>query len=335
MGKLITDSRKPWFGIIIISAVSMAYAEQAAPIYVANQNPFVQIFGLPKPEAGTITPKGRLEVGFLYQVSNNAIDSEANGESLIWDGETAQYNFSFRYGVSDKLELGVDVPFIQHSGGYLDSMIRNYHKMMGFPNDRQEQFEKNQIHYLLKENGTTLFEMQEKRSGLGDIRFSAATPLFSKSLHSQRYLALRSLLKLPTGDSKYLLGSGGTDVSMGLAYSDYQTLRGINTVLFANCGMIYMGNTTVLRDQQRHFAGYGGVSLDWLALDWLELKLQLDMHSAFYESELNQLGSSMQLLAGGTLHLPGEVLLDLGISEQLTTDATPDVGFYLIVRHLF
>lgn len=313
----------------------MAYAEQAAPIYVANQNPFVQIFGLPKPEAGTITPKGRLEVGFLYQVSNNAIDSEANGESLIWDGETAQYNFSFRYGVSDKLELGVDVPFIQHSGGYLDSMIRNYHKMMGFPNDRQEQFEKNQIHYLLKENGTTLFEMQEKRSGLGDIRFSAATPLFSKSLHSQRYLALRSLLKLPTGDSKYLLGSGGTDVSMGLAYSDYQTLRGINTVLFANCGMIYMGNTTVLRDQQRHFAGYGGVSLDWLALDWLELKLQLDMHSAFYESELNQLGSSMQLLAGGTLHLPGEVLLDLGISEQLTTDATPDVGFYLIVRHLF
>ena len=313
----------------------MAYAEQAAPIYVANQNPFVQIFGLPKPEAGTITPKGRLEAGFLYQVSNNAIDSEANGESLIWDGETAQYNFSFRYGVSDKLELGVDVPFIQHSGGYLDSMIRNYHKMMGFPNDRQEQFEKNQIHYLLKENGTTLFEMQEKRSGLGDIRFSAATPLFSKSLHSQRYLALRSLLKLPTGDSKYLLGSGGTDVSMGLAYSDYQTLRGINTVLFANCGMIYMGNTTVLRDQQRHFAGYGGVSLDWLALDWLELKLQLDMHSAFYESELNQLGSSMQLLAGGTLHLPGEVLLDLGISEQLTTDATPDVGFYLIVRHLF
>jgi len=318
----------------MISAVSMAYAEQATPIYVANQNPFVQIFGLPKPEAGTITPKGRLEAGFLYQVSNNAIDSEANGESLIWDGETAQYNFSFRYGVSDKLELGVDVPFIQHSGGYLDSMIRNYHKMMGFPNDRQEQFEKNQIHYKVNGKGTD-FEMQEKRSGLGDIRVSAAIPLFSKSLHPQRYLALRPLLKLPTGDSKYLLGSGGTDVSMSLAYSDYKTLSGINTVLSANCGMIYMGNTKVLRDLQRHFAGYGGVSLDWLALDWLELKLQLDMHSAFYESELNQLGSSMQLLAGGTLHLPGGVVLDLGISEQLTTDATPDVGFYLLARHLF
>jgi len=320
----------------MISVVSMAYAEQAAPIYIANQNPFVQIFGLPKPEAGTITPKGRLEAGFLYHVSNNAIENEtANGETITWDGETAQYNLRLRYGVSDRLELGVDVPFVEHGGGYLDSVIRNYHKMMGFPNDRQEQFEKNRIHYLLEGNGTTLFEMQGRRSGVGDIRFSAAMPVFAKSLHFQRHLALRSLLKLPTGDSKYLLGSGGTDVSMGLAYSDYQTLQRLNTVLSTYFGMIYMGNTKVLRDKQRHFAGYGGVSLDWLVLDWLELKLQLDMHSAIYHSELKQLGSSMQLLAGGTLHLPGKVLLDLGISEQVITDATPDVGFYLLARHLF
>jgi hypothetical protein len=143
------------------------------------------------------------------------------------------------------------------------------------------------------------------------------------------------LLKLPTGNADDLLGSGGTDLSMGLAYSDYETLGGINTVLSTYLGGIYMGNTEVLRSKQRHFAGYGGVSLDWLALNWLELKLQMDLHSAFYDTELKQLGSSMQLLAGGTLHLPGEVLLDFGISEQLITDATPDVGFYLFARHLF
>jgi len=61
----------------------------------------------------------------------------------------------------------------------------------------------------------------------------------------------------------------------------------------------------------------------------------MDLHTAFYDSELKQLGSSMQLLAGGTARMPGNVLLDLGISEQLITDATPDVGFYLSLRHLF
>ncbi len=292
----------------------------------------MQIFGLPKSEPGTITPAGKLDAGFLYYVSNNAIKND--DESLIWDGETAQYNFRVRYGFSDKLELGVDVPFIDHSGGYMDSGIRKFHRMFGYPNDRQEQFDKNQIHYKINEAGVD-FEMKERRSGLGDIRFSAAIPLFSKSLHPQRYLALRPLLKLPSGDSEYLLGSGGTDLSMSLAYSDYQTLSGINTVLSVNCGMIYMGNTKVLRDLQRHFAGYGGVSLDWLATKHLEFKLQLDMHSAFYESEFKQLGSSVQLLAGGTAHLPGNVLLDLGMSQQVVTDATPDLGLYLFVRHLF
>ena len=307
-----------------------------SPIYIANQNPFVQIFGLPKAEAGFITPKGKLDAAFLYYVSNNAISADAgNGETMIWDGETAQYTVKLRYGLLDRLELGVDVPYIQHSGGYLDSVIRQYHSFVGFPNDRQEEFDKDQIHYQVDENGNVLYRMTEKQSGLGDIRFSAAVPLFTESIRSRRHLAVRSLLKLPTGDSDKLLGSGGTDVSAGLAYSDLELLQVINTVLTANLGMVYLGDSDILSEKQRSFAGYGGVSLDWLALHWLELKLQLDMHSAMYDSELAQLGSSLQLLAGGTVHLPGDVLLDLGISEQLITDATPDVGFYLMVGHLF
>ena len=327
------------FCIAVLGVGSSAYADRGAPIYIANQNPFVQIFGLPKAEPGTITPNGKLDAGFFYHVSNNAISADAGNESIIWDGETAQYNLRFRYGVSERLELGMDIPYIDHSGGYLDSLIRKFHDLFGMPNDRQEEFDKNQIHYQLQEiNGTTTnttFEMQDRAHGFGDIRFSAAIPLMGRSRQDQRHLALRPQIKLPTGDAKHLLGSGGTDVSMGLAYSDFQTLRSLNMVLSSHAGMIYMGNTKMLRDKQRHFAGYGGVSLDWLATDYLEFKVQMDLHSAFYDSDLKQLGSSLQLLAGGTAHLPGNVLLDLGISEQLLTDATPDVGFYLFVRRLF
>jgi len=342
--KLKIDPIKAIFCIFIISLGSLAYAKDrvkiraknATPIYASSQNPFGQIFGLPKSEAGTITPKDKLDAGFLYYVTNNAIKDElSNGESVIWDGETAQFNVRLRYGFSDKLELGVDIPFVENSGGYLDAVIRRTHKILGFPNDRQNQFEINQIHYQLKENDRTFFEMQEKQNGLGDVRFSAAVPLFTQSLHPQQFLAFRTLLKLPTGDAKYLLGSGGTDLSMGLALSDYKTLKGINTVLTTNFGMIYMGNTKVLREKQRHFAGYGGLSLDWLALKNLELKLQLDVNSALFKSELKQLGNSIQLLVGGTIHLPGEAFLDLGMSQNMATNSTPDVGFYLLIRRLY
>ncbi len=336
MTKLSICDSKLFLCIALISTSFNANAEKIKPIYVSNQNPFVQIFGLPKPEPGTITPKDTFEAGFLYYISNNAIKDElSNGESVIWDGETSQYNFKFRYGVSDKLELGADIPFTEHGGGFLDAVIRRTHKILGFPNDRQDQFERNKIHYLLKENDTTLYEMKERHSGLGDIRFSAAVPLFTKSLHSQRYLAFRSQLKLPTGDSKYLLGSGGTDVSLGLAFSDYQTLMGINSVLTTTFGMMYMGNAKVLSEKQRHYAGYGSFSFDWPATKNLELKIQLNMHSALYQSELKQLSSSIQLLVGGTIHLPYKAFLDLGMSQNTVTDATPDVGFYLLWRRDF
>ena len=322
--------------LILWSAASQVRSAPNAPIYISNQNPFIQIFGLPKAEAGFITPKGKLDASFLYYVSNNAISADAgNGETIIWDGETAQYCIKLRYGVLDRLEVGVDVPYVQHSGGYLDSVIRRFHSFVGFPNDRQESFDKNQIHYQVDENGNVLYRMTEKQSGMGDIRFTAAVPLFTESIRSRRHLAARSVLKLPTGESADLLGSGGTDVSAGLAYSDQELLKVINTMLTANLGLVYLGDSDILSDKQRDFAVYGGVSMDWQALNWLSLKLQLDMHSAMYDSELVQLGSSMQLLAGGTVHLPGDVLLDLGISEQLSSDSTPDVGIYLIIGHRF
>ncbi len=330
------SSLKAGFCIIMaLGAGSTVYAERGDPIYVANQNPFVQIFGLPKAEPGTITPSGKLDVGFLYFVSNNSISADAGNESIIWDGETAQYNLKLRYGVSDRLELGMDIPYIDHSGGYLDSLIRNFHDLFGITNERQEGFDKNQIHYQLRENGTTTFEMTDRARGFGDIRFSAAIPLIGRSEQKQRFLALRPQIKLPTGDADELLGSGGTDVSMGLSYSDFQTLSSLNMVLTSHAGVLYMGNTKVLRDKQKHFAGYGGISLAWLVMKSLEFKIQMDLHSALYNSDLKQLGSSLQLLGGGTAHLPGKVLLDLGMSQQLLTDSTPDVGFYLMLRRLF
>ena len=100
--------------LFLLSAFQVRAAENS-PIYLANQNPFVLIYGLPKSEAGFITPKGKLDAMFGYFVSNNAFSETAsNGESMIWDGETASYNLRLRYGVGERLEVGLDMPYIQH-----------------------------------------------------------------------------------------------------------------------------------------------------------------------------------------------------------------------------
>jgi hypothetical protein len=333
---MMLKAKFPMAAMLVLGCLGPARGETSSPLYIGNQNPFVLIYGLPKSESGTITPKRKLDAVFIYNVSNNALYQYAdNGESIICDGETATYTMKLRCGVADWLEVGLDLPYVQHSGGYLDSTIRKFHSTLGYSNGRQKEFEKNQIHFMVEDNGDVLYETQANSQGLGDIRLTAGVPLLMNWLGDGRHLAARSVLKLPTGKSEDLLGSGAADVSLGLAYSDDRLLEFMNIALGANFGLVYLGGSGVLADKQNHLVGYGGASMNWTARDWLGLNLQLDMHSAAYDSELIQLGSSLQLLAGASFRLPGEVMFDLGISEQLTTDATPDVGFYLMLGHLF
>jgi hypothetical protein len=66
------------------------------------------------------------------------------------------------------------------------------------------------------------------------------------------------------------------------------------------------------------------------------LKLQLDGHTAFYDSDLRQLGDfSTQLVMGGTLGLPWDLLLDLAVSEDSTVTTAPDVVFHFNLHRLF
>jgi len=324
--------RFAFFCLASLLGVAAALGGKGAPAYLANQNPFALVYALPKAESGFITQKGKLDAAFLYYVSNNAYSDEApNGETMVWDGETATYTLKLRYGLFERLEVGMDVHYVQHSGGYLDSVIRNFHDLFGFPNGRQEQFDKDQIEYTV--NGKNY--MNGSHHGMGDLRFTAGVPLILGSENERRHLAARSVLKLPTGDPDYLLGSGGTDISAGLSYSDFELLGFMNMVVSANFGILYMGDSDVLAEMHNKTAGFGGAAVNWQALKWLELKLQMDLHSAMYDTELIQLGTSLQVVAGGTIQLPGDVFLDLGITEQLTTDATPDYGMYLMVGYQF
>jgi hypothetical protein len=82
--------------------------------------------------------------------------------------------------------------------------------------------------------------------------------------------------------------------------------------------------------------GFGTVGFGWQPLAHLALKLQFDGHTAFYNSAIDQLGDfSVQLLMGGTLGIPGDLLLDLAVSEDLIVGTAPDVVFHFGLRRLF
>jgi hypothetical protein len=173
-------------------------------------------------------------------------------------------------------------------------------------------------------------------SGIGDVLLSAALPLWNSGEEETQKVSVRAALKLPTGSSSDLLGSGSTDFSVRLNGEDRQAFASEKIACFGSLGVLLMNEGDIIPDRQRKVVGFGSVGLGWQPFSRLALQLQLDGHSAFYDSELKQLGDfAAQLLVGGTIGLPADFQLDLAVSEDIIVDTAPDVVFHIALRRLF
>jgi hypothetical protein len=306
------------------------------PYYSRNLNPFVQIYGLPAAEGAALVPKDSLEARLVLDVANNFTESVTAGEGIAIRGETYRAVLALRYGLGKKLEIGLDVPYIYHGQGNLNDFIREWHDTFGLSQGGRDEAIDDRLAYLYADNGKDLVSVEGSSSGLGDVILAAAIPLWSSGGENPRQLALRAALKVPTGSASDLLGSGSTDFSLRLSGEDRQTFSAARIACFGSLGVLLLTDGDVLSNRQRNAVGFGTVGFGWQPLSWLALKLQADGHTAFYHSELKQLGDpSAQLLMGGTLGLPAGFLLDLAVSEDVVVDTAPDVVFHIDLRRLF
>ena len=311
-----------------------AYAAAIDPFYSRNQNPFVQIYGLPVAESGFITRPGEVRAVVFADVSNNFSDTTLSSERVLIDGETTRLTALLRYGLFESLELGIDIPMISHNGGASDSFISNFHKLFGFPAAGRDLVARDQIHYLYAANGVNGVNIQQSSIGLGDIQLSGAYQIWQDQ--DSRSLALRAGLKLPTGNAGKLHGSGGTDISLRLVYSDTKTFAAQNVTVFGALGGLIPGSGKVMQDVQRQYVTFGSFGLGWQACKRVSLKVQLDGHTPFYNSSLDELGTiSAQLVMGGSISLFGKTYLDLAVSEDVIVNTAPDVVFHLALRTTF
>jgi len=306
------------------------------PFYTRDQGPFSQIFGVPPAEGGKIVPAGRLDIRLVFDLANSDSGDWFPRETLELDGETHRYTVALRYGLTDRMEIGLDIPYIVFSEGILDGFIDDFHKAMGI-STAQKSAGKNRLVFSYARNGVTEIDFREPTSGFGDILLSVAIPLYRGESASARSAAVRAALKLPTGDPDTLKGSGGADFSLRIAANDGSTLSAWGITLYATGGVLFLGKGEVLKEQQRDFAGFGTVGFGWSPLDWLALKLQLDLHSAFYrDSDVVVLKSDVCQLTGGfSFALPWKTTLDVGVSETITEETSPDVALHVTVRTRF
>ncbi len=330
------------FAAVLFSTLLLAPAKARSvditPFYTQNQSPVVQIFGLPAAGDAKVVGKGRFGVLLAADLANSYSVSATSREAITLDGESYRFTLGLRYGVSDHFEAGIDIPYVGQGGGFLDSFIIGWHRFFGLPQGGRTEAPKNRLLYDYSRDGQNRLLVDNSDFNIGDIRLYGAFQLYNDGKENPRAVALRASVKVPSGSSRKLHGSGSTDGALWLTASDDYKLPSWlgHFTLFGAVGGMGMTSGDILRDQQRNVAGFFSFGFGWGPASWIALKAQVSGHTPFYQSELRELGKdTLQLIVGGTLGFTPTTSLDIGVSEDVIRSTSPDVAFHLALKQLF
>lgn len=315
-----------------------SFAADITPFYTFNQSPLVQIFGLPAIDNGTVTAPGRLAAVLALDMASNFGIDENSTESIVLDGETFRTTLAVRYGLARGVEVGLDIPFVAESGGFMDSMVAGFHDAFSLSQSGRDTTSKNRLLYRYSRDGREQFAIDRSNGGLGDVRLSAAVQIHHDDESPDSGVSLRAAVKFPTGESGTLHGSGSTDLALWIAGSDSYEVGVGEIGLFGGIGGMILSRGQVLPDLQRQMVGFASIGLGWSPIDWFAIKSQFYAHTPFYRhSSLHELGvTTLQLILGTTFAFTEKTSLDIGISEDIITVSTsPDIVFHFALRTIF
>ena len=305
----------------------------ADPLSDHDNGPLKGYFGIPDSTEGSVVlDAGDTRWSASVMTASHSFRESRNGETVVLDGETTRLALALNRGLRHDLEIGIEIPFLLHESGGLDSVIDTWHDWFGFPDGFRAGQPQNEIEFLYSVDDSPLVEQLANQNGLGDVRLMAGWQVRRTEDHA---LALRLGLKLPTGDSDTLSGSGGTDLSLGLA-GDHFGVFGISGLdAFYRAHAVYLGEPDRLADRYNDLVGFVAFGGGYSVTERFELRLQLAARSAIYESDIEILGDpSLTVTFGAHIRVSPSYRLSLGVSEDLKVDSAPDVAFQLALQFL-
>ena len=313
---------------ILLIPLQAAAGPAVRAFHNINQLPYKQIFALPSLDNSPLTESGALRLSIIANLSNTYDISSNSSELIVTDAETLRTSLIFSYALLDNWQIGIEVPHIRHSSGFLDDFIYDWHDFFNMPQNGRTRATNDQMELSYLTGSGYLFAISDSdKSGLGDIRIKVA---HSRSL-LHRTLIISSELKFPTGDFDKLTGSGGYDFSVGLTVNDPYSFGGYDITLFAGMAGIFLGDANGdLADIQNNFALAGRAGIGWQATDFFQLKAQIDALSGLYDSNIKELGeSSLQMTFGAGLFFNEHVSVDFSIAEDIKPCTAADVALQL------
>jgi len=332
MSGAVSDRKKTVGAFVLLIGCLLAQASSGDVLPDRDIGPLTGIFGIPdSTEAGNLLSSGQSAWSLSLTIASHSAEFLQAPETLYLDGETTRFAFRYRVGIADRFELAAELPFIRHQAGNLDALIDDWHKWFGLPQGFRPYREQDILDFRYADASGLAIDLNSDSWGMGDARIFGGWQLAASDRHQ---VALRFGAKFATGDSRKLHGSGGIDLSVGLA-GDADGLFGIADLNgFYRLQAIRIGKPDLLASRYKEWASYISAGIGFQASDRIELRLQGASRSALYDSETRNLGARATTLTfGGNILISKNFELSLGVSEDVDARTAPDVVFQIALRY--
>ncbi len=305
----------------LLMQFTQAQESVASPLLIRNTSPAALLFGAPvmRSSADSLT---------LSVDRGNIFSGDLGDNSLVaFDGETTLTHLSYNQTFADVWSWGVDIPWVSHDGGFLDSFIDGFHDSLGFGSGGRDLVRRDRLFYTVQVDGETVVDLRHSEQALGDVRLYLGRSLLDSP---HRSLVVHGLVKLPTGSVDSLSGSEAMDAGVWLEYGQVDVFGLSRLSLTAMIGGMVLGKGELLPQLQRNFMPVGHVGFGYQVHDRVQLLMQADAQGAPFDVDLSLLGrTSMQGTLGGRVFFKPSLWLDLGVVEDLYSNSSPDVIFHL------
>jgi hypothetical protein len=310
-------------GNLAVALLLICPPAAADPFPARDLNPLLAGFGLPAALPTQLSGETWTLAADLNWASVSLVQ-RAGSEQLVVDAETREARVTIGRSWSSGFAAQVQLPYRYTGGGVLDDAIDSWHELFGLPEGTRAFSPQDRVRIAYASGNAVLFDIQSSQAGLADISLD-----FGRSLSATPATAAAAWLsiKLPSGDADRFTGSGATDVSLAIAA---EHRLGENWSAFGQAGVAWLGEGERLAQRQRDFAWSALAGIGWRAWRGLELKAQLDAHSAVFEEVgLDFLGEAFVLTVGGDYRFASGWQLDLAVSEDIAVESASDIVFVL------
>lgn len=86
---------------------------------------------MPYSDGGKLLAKNNYFLSTNLSIASNSTNALTPNEVVYFDGEMMRLDLYLAYAFSDRFEIGLNVPIVRHSGGFMDSSIDGFHRFIG------------------------------------------------------------------------------------------------------------------------------------------------------------------------------------------------------------